>query len=122
MYLSMGNEICRRRKQLQMTQNDLAEKLGVTKQAVSKWENDLCFPDIAILPALAQLLGCSTDALFGVDTAITVSEEISQEAPAPAPAGKEPSVKSKCFLPFCIVLLIFCAAELFWLPSAKGAR
>ena len=47
-----------------MKQNDLAEHLGVSAQAVSKWENDVSAPDISILPALAKELGVSVDELL----------------------------------------------------------
>ncbi len=53
------------RKRLGLTQDQLAEKLGVTAQAVSKWENDLSCPDITMLPKLAQIFGVTTDALLG---------------------------------------------------------
>ena len=62
----IGKQIAERRKNLGMTQDQLAERLGVTKQAVSKWENEVCCPDITILPELAEIFGCTTDALFGL--------------------------------------------------------
>jgi len=52
------------RKRCGMTQDELAERLGVTFQAVSKWENAKCAPDIAFLPTMADLFGCTIDALF----------------------------------------------------------
>lgn len=67
MNISMGRQIAYRRKALRMTQDQLADRLGVTKQAVSKWENEMCFPDILILPELAEIFDCSTDALFGLE-------------------------------------------------------
>lgn len=48
-----------------MTQDQLAERLGVTAQAVSKWENDQSCPDINMLPRLAEIFGTTTDALLG---------------------------------------------------------
>ena len=62
----IGKQIAERRKALGMTQDQLAERLGVTKQAVSKWENEICCPDITILPELAGIFDCTTDALFGL--------------------------------------------------------
>ena len=47
-----------------MTQAELAEKMGVTDKAVSKWERDLSLPDTASLPRLAQVLGISLDELM----------------------------------------------------------
>lgn len=72
---TLGKRIVARRRKLGITQDRLAEQLGVTAQAVSKWENDLSCPDIATLPKLAEIFGCSTDALLGVAPA--ESEQIS---------------------------------------------
>ena len=63
---TLGKRIVSHRKKLGMTQDQLAEKLGVTAQAVSKWENDLSCPDIAMLPKLAALFSTTTDALLGI--------------------------------------------------------
>ena len=62
---TIGKRIMHCRKNLGLTQDQLAEKLGVTAQAVSKWENDLSCPDIAMLPKLAAIFGTTTDALLG---------------------------------------------------------
>jgi len=61
---SLGSKIAEYRKNLGMTQDELAEKLGVTPQAVSKWENDISCPDIMLLPKIAQLLGTTCDELL----------------------------------------------------------
>lgn len=63
---TLGKRISLRRKALGLTQDALAEQLGVTPQAVSKWENDQSCPDIAMLPKLAQIFDCTTDALLGI--------------------------------------------------------
>ena len=65
---SLGSKIAFYRKQLSLTQEELAEKCSVTPQAVSKWENDISAPDIALIPVLAQLFGISCDELLGVET------------------------------------------------------
>lgn len=62
---TLGKRIVYHRKKMGLTQDQLAEKLGVTAQAVSKWENDLSCPDINMLPKLAELFGTTTDALLG---------------------------------------------------------
>ena len=49
------------RKRLGMTQEQLAERIGVSAQAVSKWENNLSCPDISILPELAAMFGITVD-------------------------------------------------------------
>lgn len=64
----LGNTIGKYRKKLGLTQEQLAQKLEVTNQAVSKWETDQCCPDVQLLPQLADVLGISLDTLFGRDT------------------------------------------------------
>ena len=61
----MGARILRRRKEKGLTQEALANKLGVSNQAVSKWEGDVCCPDLQLLPLLADTLELSLDELFG---------------------------------------------------------
>lgn len=71
---TLGKRIAKFRKDLGLTQDQLAEKIGITAQAVSKWENDLSCPDITILPKLADIFGTSTDTLLGRETASKVIE------------------------------------------------
>ena len=63
---TMGMMIASKRKELGVTQMELAEKMGVTDKAVSKWERDLSCPDISSLPKLAEILGMSVDELMQV--------------------------------------------------------
>lgn len=63
---TMGQIIKRLRKERNFTQEELAEQLGVTFQAVSKWENDAGLPDISQVIPLATVFGVSTDVLFGL--------------------------------------------------------
>lgn len=65
---TMGERIRTHRKRLGLTQEQLAERLGVSAQAVSKWENNLSCPDISILPELAKVFGISVDQLLGDDS------------------------------------------------------
>ena len=71
---TLGKRIVQHRKTLGLTQDQLAEKLGVTAQAVSKWENDQSCPDISILPKLAGIFGITTDALLGSEPVQPVHE------------------------------------------------
>ena len=61
---TMGRRIADMRKEKGMTQQELAEEMGVTDKAVSKWERDLSCPDIATVPKLAALFGVSTGELL----------------------------------------------------------
>ena len=61
---SIGNRISKYRKEKGLTQEELAVKLGVSSQAVSKWENDASCPDISLLPQLCRTLGISSDELL----------------------------------------------------------
>ncbi len=63
---TLGKRIVQCRKRLGLTQDQLAEKLGVTAQAVSKWENDQSCPDITMLPKLSEIFGVSSDVLLGI--------------------------------------------------------
>lgn len=56
--IKSGNFICEQRKKLGLTQKELAEKIGVTDKAVSKWENGRGFPDVSLLTPLAEVLYC----------------------------------------------------------------
>lgn len=61
---TLGERIAEKRKAKGYKQDELAEMLGVSAQAVSKWENDISCPDIMTLPALAEKLGCTVDELL----------------------------------------------------------
>ena len=61
---TLGFYIRSLRLQNHMTQAFLAEKLGVTDKAVSKWERDLSYPDMALFPKLADLLGVTVNDLL----------------------------------------------------------
>lgn len=60
----LGDNIQRYRRRLGLTQYQLAHKIGVTYQAISKWETGRGTPDISLLPELARVFGCSIDDLF----------------------------------------------------------
>ena len=64
MNTTLGTRIAALRREKEWKQDELAEKLGVSPQAVSKWENDQTCPDISLLPLLAKILGVSVDELL----------------------------------------------------------
>ena len=65
--MTMGQIIKKLRKEHGFTQEELAERIGVTYQAVSKWENGYGMPDISLIVPLASVFDVSTDVLFGID-------------------------------------------------------
>lgn len=64
MEIKIGNKIKSLRKQKNISQEVLAQYLGVSFQAVSKWESETAMPDITLVPAIASFFGVSTDELF----------------------------------------------------------
>lgn len=66
--MTFAENIKKYRTASNLTQEELAEKVGVSGQAVSKWETSDTFPDPSLLPALADVLGVSIDMLFGHET------------------------------------------------------
>ena len=66
--IKIGKFIAELRKEKNMTQNDLADKMNVTDKAVSKWERNLSCPDINSIPKLAEILGVSVEKLLNAQT------------------------------------------------------
>lgn len=72
---TMGMIIAEKRKELGMTQLQLADKMSVTDKAVSKWERNLAYPDVESIPKLAEILGVSVDTLMQIKTEAISEEE-----------------------------------------------
>lgn len=64
--MDIGPTIRRLRQSRRLTQEELAESLGVTVQTVSRWENGVNCPDLSVLPGLCQILQTSADQLLGI--------------------------------------------------------
>ena len=67
--MNIAENIARLRKERGMTQETLAEMIGVSAQTISKWENANTWPDVALLPVMADVFGVSIDALYGRERA-----------------------------------------------------
>ncbi len=67
MNINLGNKIKKLRTECSVTQENLAEYLGISFQAVSKWETGTTMPDITMLPRLAAFFGVRIDELFSID-------------------------------------------------------
>lgn len=78
MLIEFAERFAQLRQGLGYTQQEIAKKLGVTPQAVSKWENGNSLPDVETIRSIAQLLDCSSDYLLGND--ISVSSEHNLES------------------------------------------
>lgn len=65
--MNIGTRIKELRKEQKITQDRLSEYLGISPQAVSKWENGTSMPDITVLPMLSEIFSVSTDYLLGVE-------------------------------------------------------
>lgn len=75
--MRLGDVIRKYRKNSGMTQEEMANRLGVTAPAVNKWENNNTLPDVALLAPIARLLGITTDELLSFQEELT-AEEINQ--------------------------------------------
>ena len=84
---TMGKRIAAFRKEKGMTQEELAERMGISAQAVSKWETDLSCPDVGSIPQLAEVLEVSLDDLIGAE----------KKGPVILPEGKRKDPDSLIF-------------------------
>ncbi len=89
---TLGRRIARLRLAKTATQERLAKELNVSPQAVSKWENDINYPDISLLPDLARFLGVSVDELLSGASASAQESASVQESTAEKSAAEVVSV------------------------------
>ena len=83
MYLNLGNIIKEQRLKRNMTQETLASALGVTSQAVSRWESGSSYPDMELISPIANFFGITIDQLFGYhDDAFTSLDNALKHAKA----------------------------------------
>ena len=76
MNIPIGKVIRTLREKNDVTQEELSNHLGVSVQAVSRWENGACYPDLELIPAIASYFDTTTDQLLCVDTSTEKEEEI----------------------------------------------
>ena len=77
----LAANILKYRKKSGLSQEELANKLGVTFQAVSKWENAKAAPDITFLPIMADIFGCYIDELFSREVMTEIHYDLCAELP-----------------------------------------
>ena len=117
--LSMNETIRARRRALGMTQEQLADRLGVSAPAVSKWEQGASYPDVTLLPALARALGIDLNTLMGFERTpekAEVTRMLTRVSDAARAEGVDAGLTlAKAFLreyPSCGALLFGLAATL----------
>ena len=79
MQTNLGETICKYRQIQNMTQEEFASRLGVTPQAVSKWERNTGFPDVSFLGGICSILGISADTLLGLPANLVEIGDITAE-------------------------------------------
>lgn len=111
--MTLGKRIGTLRKDRKLSQEYVAETLGVSRQAVSKWENDLSAPDTENLIALAKLLG--TDVEFLASGALS-EDMISEPLPEPEPMPPSPKKRGRTKLTAVLLAVFVTASAVFgWL-------
>ena len=109
--MSLGTNISRLRAEHHLSQGDLAESLGVSRQSVSKWETDSSVPDLDKLVKLSQLFGVSLDELVTGDAGPAEAETPTEMSAAPAVQvtipGRVPGRKIAGVILFCMAFLVF---------------
>ena len=71
----IGKFISEKRREKHLTQSELAEKLGITDRAISKWENGVCLPDAGTMPELCKILDITINDLFSGEKVDTKKNE-----------------------------------------------
>lgn len=114
--MTLGEKIVRQRKELNYTQEQLADVLGVSRQSISKWESDIAYPETDKLIELGKLFHCSMDYLLkeevteksGVQTSDFTEkvEEISRKIMTDENKGKAKKVLKIIAIIFGVVLTI----------------
>lgn len=102
--MTLGQRIQELRKNFGLSQEELGERMGVSRQAISKWEGDQAIPELDKLIALSKLFGLTVGQLLGV------------EQPAPAPAVREAPKKEKYLLAGmgALLLVLVVAVAVLW--------
>lgn len=111
----LGAFVCELRKEKQMTQKEMAEKLGITDKAISKWERGLSYPDISMLEPIAELFDVSVMELLQgqriqKETILTVQEAQKMVDDSLILSDSEihrKHIRSKTVILLCCILVMF---------------
>lgn len=108
--VKIGKFISKCRRDKNMTQNELAEVLGITNRAVSKWENGVCMPDAGTIPELCSILGITVSDLFSGEVNMEVKKSESERVILEL--AKEKEERDKQLLILEVLIGIFSTAIL----------
>jgi transcriptional regulator with XRE-family HTH domain len=104
--IKIGEYISKKRKMKKLTQFDLAEKLGITDRAISKWENGVCMPDAGTIPELCKILNISINDLFSGEDVDMKNFEKQAEENLLALKKNEEEMNKKLFLSVHIIGIV----------------
>ena len=120
--LTLGQRIAAERKKLGLSQEALGEKMGVSRQAISKWESDGAVPEIDKLIAMSKLFGVTLGWLLGVEEEAAAEptpgftddqlELIRRMMPQPAQPKKTPWIVATIFSTAALIIALFCQSTL----------
>lgn len=107
--MTLGEKIAKQRKELNYTQEQLADILGVSRQSISKWESDIAYPETDKLIKMGKLFDCSMDYLLNED--ITEKQDIKPKETETLwdkikKQFHERNLKRKIVIGICIILMI----------------
>lgn len=121
--IKMGKYIQYRRKEMGLTQQELANRIFVTDKAISKWERGVGAPNIDLLEALSDALGVSVSELLSGDSNGQTNEINSSDLileSAQMYSAIEAKKRKKQFVIFCVIMIAFIVAIIIYAYSSRG--
>lgn len=110
--MSLGTTISRLRAEKKLSQGDLADALGVSRQSVSKWETDASVPELDKLVNLSQLFGITLDELVTGEA----PPESAPVSPPPSPSRQMPGQKIAAIILLCMAFLVWLVLTVLGVP------
>lgn len=120
--IKIGKYIAGKRKELGMTQRQLAEKLGMSDKSVSKWERGMNYPDISRLEAISQALDCTIIELLGIEDSSPreVAEVITELSMEEIHSTANDIVKRAIFSLLVFIILTVCSITASYIFSKNN--
>lgn len=117
--IKIGNYIANKRKALDMTQMQLAEKLGMSNKSVSKWERGVCLPDVSVYEELCSVLNISlNEFLAGED--LGPEEIIVQSEKNILGVSHDGKVRGRRLKTIIVILVFLLIGTIFWILNSQG--